>query len=43
MDPSIIHYCQEDLGVIQFTGQGPSTRKDSKSEALAEDFESSLV
>ena len=34
----MIHYCQEDLVVIEFTGQGPRTRKDSKSEALAEDF-----
>ena len=39
----MIHYCQEDLVVIEFTGQGPRTRKDSKSEALAEDFESFLL
>ena len=34
----LIHYSQEDLVVIEFTGQGPSTRKASKSEALANDF-----
>ena len=36
------HHCQEDLVVIEFTGQGPSNRKESKSEALAEDFDSVL-
>ena len=35
---AMIHYSQEDLVVIEFTGQGLSTRKVSKSEALAEDF-----
>ena len=39
----MIHYCQEDLVVIEFTGQGPSTRIESKSKALAEDFDSFLV
>ncbi len=34
----MIHYCQEDLVIIEFTGQGTHTRKDSKSEALAEDI-----
>ena len=40
---AMIHYCQEDLVVIEFTGQSPSTRNDSKSEANASDFESFLV
>ncbi len=34
----MIHYCQEDLVVTEFTGQSPRTRKDLKFEALAEDF-----
>ena len=39
----MIRYCQEDLVVIDFTGQGPSTRKESKSKALFEEFDSLLV
>ena len=39
----MIHYCQEDFVVIEITGQSPSIRKYSKSEALAEDFESFLI
>ena len=34
------HYCQSDLVVIEFTGRGPRTRKESKSEAKASDFDS---
>ena len=37
----MIHYSQEDLVVIEFTDQGPSTK--SEDLALAEDFESFLV
>ena len=37
------HYCQEDLVVIEINGKGTSIRKYSKSEALAEDFESFLI
>ena len=39
----MIHYCQEDFVVIEITGKSPSIRKYSKSEALAEDFESFLI
>ena len=36
----MIHYCQEDFVVIEITGKSPSI---TKSEALAEDFESFLI
>ena len=39
----MIHYCQEDFVVIEITSKSPSIRKYSKSEALAEDFESFLI
>ena len=39
----MIHYCQEGFVVIEITGKSPSIRKYSKSEALAEDFESFLI
>ena len=39
----MIHYCQEDFGVIEITGKSPRIRKYSKSEALAEDFEYFLI
>ena len=37
------HYCQSDMVVIVFTGRGPCTRKESKSSAIALDFDSFLV
>ena len=33
----MIHYCQKELVVIEFTGRGPRTRKE-KSSAKASDF-----
>ena len=37
------HYCQSDLVVIEFTGRGLRTRKESKSSGKASDFDSFLV
>ena len=39
----MIHNCQEDFLIREITGKSLSIRKYSKSEALAEDFESFLI